>query len=77
MTVSPSSRCRMEYDFSNCQPGHRRGDRQTGTELVGLEDRAVGQIAPGQAGGKAEIVLDPHTAARLSAGSAAFQHHRP
>ena len=59
------------------QPGHGRGDRQTGTELVGLEDRAVGQIAPGQSGGKSEIVLNPHTAARLSAWSGTFQHHRP
>ena len=53
------------------------GDRQAGTELVGLEDSALRQLGARHAGGKAEIVLDPHAAARLAAGRNALQQHRP
>ena len=59
------------------QARHRRGDRQMGAELVGLEYRAAGQLAAGQAGGEAEIVLDAHAAARLASRRGLLQHHGP
>ena len=53
--------------MSNVRPDDRRGDGQAGAELVGLHDGALGQLAAGDAGGEAEVVLDAHAAAGLAA----------
>ena len=76
MTVSPPSRCSIGYAFSKREADDRRGDGQTRAELVGLQDRALGQLAAGDAGGKAEVVLDAHAAAGLAARRRALEHHR-
>ena len=52
------------------------GDGEARPELVGLHDGALRQLAAGDAGGEAEVVLDPHAAAGLAAGRRALQHHR-
>src|SRR5882724_1643217 len=55
------------------QADDRRGHGQARPELVGLEDGALRQLAAGQAGGEAQVVLDPHAAAGLAAGPGALQ----
>lgn len=52
------------------------GDRQSCTELVGLQDGTVCQLAPRHASGEAEIVFDPHAATRLPPRRGALQQHR-
>ena len=62
--------------MSNVRAGDRRGDGQARAELVGLHDGALRQLAAGDAGGEAEVVLDAHAAAGLAPGRRALQHHR-
>ncbi|MCY1223705.1 hypothetical protein D9M72_358430 [compost metagenome] len=58
-----------------CLDLQRDGDMRA--ELQRLHERAPGQRLPGDAGGKAKIVLDPGTRARLPARRAAIDHrHR-
>ena len=47
-----------------------------GAELPRLRDRAAGQLGAGDAGGKAEIVLDPPRRARLPAERGALDEER-
>ena len=51
-----------------------RADGHLGAELLGLRQRASGQRLPGDAGGKAEVVLDARARARLPAGRGALEH---
>ena len=76
MTVSPSSRWTTGQPSSKVSPDDRRGDGQVRPELVGLRHGALGQLAAGDAGGEAEVVLDPHAAAGLPPGPDALQHER-
>ena len=49
------------------QPQGRPGGGQRGAELLGLHEGALGQVAAGDAGGKAQVVLDLGTGAGLAA----------
>ena len=51
--------------------------RQHGVEAPGLERRLAGQLRAGDAGGKAEVVLDPGAGARLSARRPRLGHKGP
>ncbi len=47
--------------------GHgRAGGGQRGTELLGLDESALGEVAPRDTGGEAEVVLDPRAGPRLA-----------
>ena len=68
VTVSPPSRCSTGYAFSNVSAVTGVATGRQRAELVGLHDGALGQLAAGDAGGEAEVVLDAHAAAGLAAG---------
>src|SRR5438093_1100801 len=63
--------------FVERQTCDRRGNCYAGTELVGLENGAVRQLASRHTGGKAQIVFDAHAGARLPARCCALEHRRP
>ena len=44
----------------------RRGEHRA--ELASLRQRSIGELEPGDAGGKAEVVLDPRALPRLASG---------
>ena len=52
------------------------GTGRPGPELAGLEDGPVGQLAPGDPGREAQVVLDPHAPPGLPAGGRPLQHDR-
>ena len=58
------------------QLDHGRGNGDARAELVRLQDGAIGQFAAGNAGGKSQIIFDPHAAAGLAARRGAFQDDR-
>ena len=58
------------------QLDHGRGNGDARAELVRLQDGAIGQFAAGNAGGKSQIIFDPHAAAGLAARRRAFQDDR-
>ena len=62
--------------MSKVRRSDRRRHGQLRPELVGLQDRALRQFGPGDAGGEAEVVLDAHAAAGLAARPRALQHQR-
>jgi hypothetical protein len=50
------------------------GHRQVRPELLGLEERAVGQVLPGDAHREAEVVLDARARSGLAARRAGLEH---
>jgi hypothetical protein len=59
------------------EPRHLKRDRDLGTELQCLVEGAPGQRHAGDAGGEAQIVLDPRRRSGLTAERALVQHqHR-
>ncbi len=66
-TVAPSAEDQLERLTAGAQFGDGAGSRDRRAELVSLDQRASGQVGPGQPGREAEIVLDPGTRSRLAA----------
>ncbi len=54
---------------------HHAGDRDVGAELLGLAEGPPGQGVAGDAGGEAQVVLDPHRGPGLAAERPRLQHH--
>jgi hypothetical protein len=67
----------LPFAAAAIEPRHLERDGELGAELVRLVERASGQRHARDAGGKAEIVLDPRRGAGLSAERALVEHqHR-
>ena len=60
---------------SRCsRPTTSAGHGPPGAELLGLQHGALGQLAPGDPGREAEVVLDPRRPGRLAAGGDGVEH---
>src|SRR6185369_6069641 len=61
------------------QTDGRATDHRLRAELLRLREGTRGELLPGDAGGEAEVVLDPHAGSRLAPGSAGLdeQHIEP
>jgi hypothetical protein len=67
----------VELPAARVDAGDRAGDEDLGAEAARLLQGAAGQLVAGDAGGKAEVVLDPGGGAGLAAGSLALDDDRP
>ena len=56
------------------EPDGRGRKLKVGSELLGLDDGALGQFAAGKTGGKPEVVLDPRRRRGLSAAGDGVDH---
>ncbi len=66
-------------DAATLERSHGHRDRDLDPELLRLHEAPSGQRLPGDASGKAEVVLDPGTCACLTAEAALIedQHREP
>ncbi len=71
--VGEAHRARRTVDL---EPHHLTGGDHLRAELGGLAPRPIGQLRTRQSAREAQVVLDPRTLPRLTAGRGPFHQHR-